>query len=299
MTAGVQRPTSTGPSLQDLLSRHRVALAAAGVPSPDADARWLAQHVLGRGALRSSRPVPVEAAVRLAALVEQRCQRVPLQHLIGSTGFRHVQLTVRPGVFVPRPETEIVTGHAIELLASAAGPTRTAIDACTGTGAIAVSLATELDDVRVVATDRSADAVALCRHNVASLRTDFGSRSAVEVVRGHLLEGVAPELQGHLDLLVSNPPYLAVAELDSLDPEVRLHDPPAALAAGPDGYELVTELLELAPRWLRPGGWVVLEIAHGRGDDAAERARAIGMREVEVHPDLSGRERVLVARRIS
>ncbi|MBW3661533.1 MAG: peptide chain release factor N(5)-glutamine methyltransferase [Actinobacteria bacterium] len=297
MNAGVTRPTSAGPSLQDLLSRHRVALAAAGVPSPDADARWLAQHVLGREALRSSRPVPVQAAARLAALVEQRCRRVPLQHLIGSTGFRHVQLSVRPGVFVPRPETEIVTGHAIELLASAAGSTRTAVDACTGSGAIAVCLATELDGVRVVATDSSADAVALCRHNVASLRTDFGSGSEAEVVLGHLLEGVDPELEGHLDLLVSNPPYLGVAELDALDPEVRLHDPPAALAAGPDGYELVIELLELASTWLRPGGAVVLEIAHGRGAEAAERARAVGMGEVEVHPDLSGRERVLVARR--
>lgn len=297
MNAGVTRPTTSGPSLQDLLSRHRAALAAAGVSSPDADARWLAQHVLGHDALRSSQPVPVEAACRLAALVARRCQRVPLQHLIGSTSFRHVELTVRPDVFVPRPETEIVTGHAIELLASAAGPTRTAIDACTGTGAIAVSLATEVDGVRVVATDSSADAVALCRHNVAALRTGFEPGSEVEVVLGHLLEGIDPDLAGHIDLLVSNPPYLAVAELESLDPEVRLHEPPAALAAGPDGYELVTELLELATMWLRPGGAVVLEIADGRGAEAVERARAVGMGDVELHPDLSGRERVLVARR--
>lgn len=287
----------SGPIAQDLVTRHRLALSAAGVPSPDADARWLAEHVLGREGLRSTDPVPPELASRLAALVERRANRVPLQHLLGTAAFREITLTARPGVFVPRPETEIVTGHAIDALFGSRGRPAYAVDACTGTGAIALSLATEVTNVAVTATDASDDAVALARHNADALRGQFAEGSTVDVVAGHLLAAVDEGLKGELDLLVSNPPYLAAAELAACEPEVRLHDPYDALVAGPDGYEVIRELLDLAASWLRPGGIVVLEIAAGRGLEAAEAARLAGLTGVHVHPDLTSRERVLVARR--
>lgn len=288
----------SGEIAQDLVTRHRLALSAAGVPSPDADARWLAEHVLGRDRLRSSEPVPPELAARLAALVERRTHRVPLQHLIGSAAFRDIELVARPGVFVPRPETEVVAGHAIDALVAHRGQPTVAVDACTGTGAIALSLATEVPNVRVTATDASADAVALAGLNADASADGFAEGSRVEVVNGHLLSPVDVALKGELDLLVSNPPYLGAAELDRCEPEVRLHDPYDALVAGPDGYEVVRELLGLASSWLRPGGVVVLEIADGRGHEAAEAARLAGLDAVHVHPDLAARERVLVARRV-
>jgi release factor glutamine methyltransferase len=285
--AGVQRVT-VGTVVRELAAR----LAAAGVPSPEADARLLVRAVLGWTGSRlvtdGTAALPAEAAARLAELGERRARREPLQLLVGSVGFRYLELEVRSGVFLPRPETEVVAGVAVAHLP----PGGLAIEPCTGTGAIACALAQEVPGARVVATDRSGAAVALARANAARL-----GLAHVDVRQGDLLAPVPPALRGQVDVLVSNPPYLAEAELDGLEPEVRGHDPRDALVAGPTGHEVTDRLLAAAGAWLRPGGRLVLETADTRAAVTAERAGAAGLTEVAVLPDLTGRDRVVVARR--
>jgi len=266
-------------------------LEAAGVPAPAVDAALLARHVLDWShtalVLRGGQPLPEDAAARLDELAARRTAREPLQLLLGTAGFRWVDLEVRPGVFVPRPETEVLAGEAVARLPADG----VAVEPCTGSGAVACAVAQEVPGARVVATDVSPAAVDLARRNAGRL----GVR--VEVRLGDLLVPVAPGLRGRVDVLVSNPPYLADAELAALEPEVRDHDPRAALVAGPTGHEVTDRLLAAAGTWLAPGGWLLLETADTRARDTARRAAAAGLTDVAVVPDLTGRDRVVVARR--
>jgi release factor glutamine methyltransferase len=272
-------------------------LAAAGVPSPQADARWLVAH-----AVETFGEVDDRARVaRLAELVARREQREPLQLILGTTAFRTVELACRPGVFVPRPETEVVAGEAIAA-ARAAGPAPVVAEPCTGTGAIACSLVAEVPGVRVVATDLSALAVALARENLARVAAGVtakrpGDRPSWEVHRGELLAPVDAALRGHLDVLVANPPYLPAADRGAWDPEVADHDPHVALVGGPDGHEVVDALVATARSWLAPAGTLVLEIDARRAQEALGSARRAGLVEVRAVLDLTGAPRVLVARR--
>lgn len=265
-------------------------LAAAGVPTPDADARLLMAHALGRApgalALTATEELSSDQEARLGELVARRAMRAPLQHLLGSVGFRYVELQVRPGVFVPRPETEVLAGEAIARTPAGG----IVVEPCTGTGAVACALAHEADPARVVATDRSPAAVALARENAGRLSL------AVEVVTCDLLDGVDEGLRGRVDVLVCNPPYVADGELDAVEPEVRA-DPVEALVAGPTGHEVTDRLLEEGPRWLAAGGWLLMETDAGRARPTAERARARGYQEVTVLRDLTDRDRIVTARR--
>lgn len=258
-----------------LHARRAVAarLAAAGVPTPEVDARWLVREL-------GADPVALEAALL------RRCRREPLQLILGSVGFRHREVAVEAGVFVPRPETEVLAGLAIERVPDRA----VVVEPCSGTGAVAAAIASESRAARVVATDTSAAAVALARRNCADL-------PHVEVLRGHLLEPLDPALRGRVDVLVSNPPYLAERELAATEPEVREHDPVRALVAGPTGHEVSDMLIAAAREWLRPGGWLLLEVDATRAAAAAQRmaaARLVGAQALE---DLTGRPRFAVARR--
>lgn len=263
-------------------------LAEAGVPTPRADARLLVRHVLGCSGVRlvtgAGEALPAAAAARLDALVTRRVARVPLQHLVGTVGFRHLDLLVRPGVFVPRPETEVLAGEAV---ARTPG-TGIVVEPCTGTGAVACAVAAETG-AAVVATDLSAAAVALARENAARAGVD------VQVMEGDLLAPVPAALRWRVDVVVSNPPYLAAAELEAVEPEVR-HDPVVALVAGPTGHEATDRLVAEAADWLRPGGWLLLETDTGRAGPTAARARNRGYRDVTIVPDLTGRDRVVAAR---
>lgn len=264
-------------------------LAGAGVPTPRADARLLVRHVLGWSGVRlvtgGGDALPDAAAARLGTLVARRTARVPLQHLVGTVGFRHLDVLVRPGVFVPRPETEVLAGEAV-----ARSPrTGVVVEPCTGTGAVACAVAAETG-AAVVATDVSAPAVALARENAARAGVD------VRVLEGDLLAPVPAALRGLVDVVVSNPPYLAAAELAAVEPEVR-HDPVRALVAGPTGHEVTDRLLAEAGGWLRTGGWLLLETDARRAEATAARARGLGYRDVTVVPDLTGRDRVVAARR--
>ncbi len=212
----------------------------------------------------------------------QRCHGVPLQYLTGEQQFLDLVLGVAPGVFVPRPETEVVVERALEVLGDDAG---IAIDVGTGTGAIALAIKRRRPDVRLLATDVSEDAI--------SVATANASRHAleVEILPGDLLEPIPAELRGRVDLIVSNPPYVTREEYDELPEEVRA-EPFEALVGGTDVHG---RLAEEAPAWLRPGGWLVLEIGETQG---AEVAGLLGDRfqPVEVLPDQRGRDRVVRGR---
>lgn len=279
-------------------------LAAVGVPSPDTDARWLIEGVTGIDPFRSpTARLPGDRIDALRDAVARRATREPLQLVLGSTSFRGLDLVCRPGVFVPRPETEVVAGHAIAA-ARARGPgPLTVVDACTGTGAIACCLAVELASARIVATDRDDSAVDLAEHNLDRVRAGsagvagFAPGSDAEVVRCDLLDGIDPSLRGHIDVLVSNPPYLPESDRGTWEPEVGGYDPVAALVGGDDGHEVVDALLTLAAEWLAPGGTVVVEIDERRAADVRNVAGHVGLVDVEVAPDLAGVARCVVGRR--
>lgn len=265
-------------------------LAAAGVASGDVDARLLVAHVLGHPpaalTLVAGDELEGETERRLEDLVARRVAREPLQLILGSVGFRYLELEVRSGVFVPRPETEVLAGEAIARTPRAG----VVVEPCTGTGAVACAIAQEAAPARVVATDRSPAALALARANVARLGL------AVEVLEADLLQGLDPSLRGRIDVLVCNPPYLAARELDGLEPEVHA-DPVEALVAGPTGHEVTDRLLDDGQEWLAPGGWLLLETDDGRAGATAERARARCWIDVATSADLTGRDRVVSARR--
>lgn len=265
-------------------------LSAAGVPTPEIDAELLVRHVLGwsRAQLltRGGELLPPDAGAQLDALGARRAAREPLQLIVGSVGFRHLDLLVQPGVFIPRPETEVLAGEAIARVP----PGGVVVEPCTGTGAVACAVATEARPRTVVATDSSEAAVALARQNAA--RT--GSCN-VQVHCGDLLDPVPAELRGAVDVLVSNPPYLTLEEFVAAESEVRDWDPSEALVAGFDGTEVAARLIAAASQWLRPGGWLLVEVDPARAEPTAILARAAGLTDVTVIPDLAGRPRIAAA----
>ncbi|MDP8961824.1 MAG: peptide chain release factor N(5)-glutamine methyltransferase [Actinomycetota bacterium] len=290
--------------LGDVVRGHARTLAAAGIDSSEADAFSLARHALGlsAAALRTAGTAGVapERLDRLGRLVARRALRVPLQHLTGEAGFRRLMLTSRPGVFVPRPETEVLAGAAIELahVAIARFGRAIVIEPCTGSGAVGLSIAHEVAGVCVIAADLDLAAVALARCNLARLRAAPGLAhgSTCEILAGDLLDPFPAELRGHVDVIVANPPYLTSAEVAACPPEVRDHDPRLALAAGDDGHVASDALLAAAAEWLRAGGTLLLEVAETRAAEVAARALRVGYGDIAVAADLAGRHRFVAAR---
>jgi release factor glutamine methyltransferase len=278
-------------TVAEAVSALTARLAAAGVPTPRVDAELLACHVLGWSRtqllVRANSRLPDDAAALLDGLGDRRAVREPLQLIVGSVGFRTLDLLVRREVFVPRPETELLAEAALACLPVGG----VVVESCAGTGAVACALAAEGAPSLVLATDVSLAAVELARANAARNHVD------VAVAHGDLLDPVPDDLRGQVDVLVSNPPYLAAAELAATEPEVRDWDPHDALVAGPSGHEVTDRLLALAPAWLRPGGWVLLEVDETRAAETAGRAAAAGLADAEVLRDLTGRDRFVRARR--
>lgn len=263
--------------------------------SPRVDAELLLAHVLGvaRSRLLTLDDVDDGAADRFAALTAQRADRVPLQHLTGRAPFRHLELAVGPGVFVPRPETEQLAGWALHRLSGTAGPI--VVDLGSGSGALALSIAHEHPGVRVTAVELDRVAVEWTRHN-AMARVAAGD-TPVAVVAGDMTDpALLSELDGRVTVVVSNPPY--VPDDAVLPREVADHDPPLALWGGPDGLNVVRGMLTVAARLLHPGGWLGVEHADAQGGSLPALVRAHGgFPEVEDHPDLAGRPRFTTARR--
>jgi release factor glutamine methyltransferase len=236
------------------------ALARAGVPDPEVDADLLIGFALGvgRGRVQALAVMDAPAAEpdveRVRELASRRATREPLQHITGTAPFRSLELAVGPGVFVPRPETEQVVQFAIDALRAVPSPSPIGVDLGTGSGAIALAMATEVPHARVFAIEKSPDAIAWTRRNVES-----SGATNVELVQGDLADAF-PQLDGTVDVVISNPPYVPDAAIPR-DPEVRLFDPAIALYGGEDGLDVVRVISSVARRLLRPGGTLVLE--HG------------------------------------
>jgi release factor glutamine methyltransferase len=276
-----------GQSLAAAVSEATAILRDAGVPSPRVDAELLADHLLnvGLGRLRSMMLGDAPAPDGYAELVEERAGRVPLQHITGVAHFRYLELSVGPGVFIPRPETESVAQLVIDHLKGMPSP-RVA-DLGTGSGAIAGSIAHEVPGAEVHAVEFSPFAHAWAAKNLAPL--------GVHLVLGDLRDAL-PELNGTFDVVVSNPPYIP-AEAIPNEPEVALHDPPEALyGGGADGMELPTAAAASAARLLRPGGYFVMEHAEVQAGWIAEMLRRTGhWTGITTHLDLNNKERATSA----
>jgi release factor glutamine methyltransferase len=270
----------------EVLRRASAYLDRHGVQSPDATAEILLMHVLGtdRAALYArSAGLDTHEARMFGRAICQRCAGTPVQHLTGDEQFRGITLEVRPGVFVPRPETELLVQHALSEVGDREDPV--VVDVGTGTGAIALAVKDERPDATVFATDLSAEAVELARANAARLGL------AVTVLEGDLLEPLPVDLRGWVDVVVSNPPYVPAEDLEDLPAEVRA-DPLLALVGGIDVYE---RLGTQASRWLRAGGVLAVEIDARLGDPVV-RALSTAFAGVRVERDLTGRDRVVLAR---
>jgi release factor glutamine methyltransferase len=277
--------------LRSALALASALLSDAGVDSPRNDAELLAAHVLGttRGALLIAPPFTAEQARRYDELVGQRAGRVPLQHLTGVAGFRHLDLAVGPGVFVPRPETELLAGWGLEVLGE--GPV--VVDLCAGSGALALSIANECPGATVYAVERSEYAVAWARRN-ADARARLGDTPITLLHADATDPGVLAELDGTVDLVLTNPPY--VPDGATVAREVAEHDPPEALWGGPDGLDVVRALVRRAADLLKPGGHLGIEHADSQGAAVPLVLRQHGgWTEIADHPDLAGRDRFTTA----
>jgi release factor glutamine methyltransferase len=282
------------PGLGGAVRAAAARLAEAGVASPESDAVALAAHALGCsvGDVRKAMVLGAPAPAAYEALVAERADRVPLQHLTGRAGFRRLELSVGPGVFVPRPETEVVAGLAIEA-ARAAGERPVVVDLCTGSGAIALAVADEVPAARVYAAELAPEAHAWAARNVAS------AGLGVQLVLGDATSPeVLAELDGGVDVVVSNPPYIPVGMVP-VDAEVREHDPDVALYGdSEDGLRVPLAVAARAAVLLRPGGTLVMEHADTQGETLpAALARTGSWRDVRDHQDLTGRPRATVATR--
>jgi release factor glutamine methyltransferase len=296
-------PPAGGLTLRELLAESAIRLGS------EVEARWVVEHATGLGSPALSEhladAVPDDVRRTVGALTDRRQAGEPLQYVLGSWAFRTLELVVDHRVLIPRPETEVVAGIALELLGPTgpggpgdrAGRGRVAVDLGTGSGAIALSLAAEgPGDLEVWATDASPDALAVAAANLATLAERAPDQAArVHLAGGDWFAALPDALAGALALVVSNPPYVAEPEWAGLDAAVRDHEPRRALVAGPTGLESIDRIVAEARRWLGPGGHLVLELAPHQADAVTRAAEAAGYRRVRVEPDLAGRARALVA----
>ncbi|MEW2460909.1 peptide chain release factor N(5)-glutamine methyltransferase [Microbacterium sp. K41] len=268
------------------------SLADAGVPDPLVDAELLAAHVLDRrrgevqAAIVRGDRIDEEQQAALTRLVSRRAGREPLQHLTGVAPFRHLELSVGPGVFIPRPETETVAQFAIDALLNSGEAAPVGVDLGTGSGAIALAMATEVPHARIFAAELSEEAHAWAARNVAGTGN-------LTLVLSDLAEAF-PELDGTASVVISNPPYVPDAAVPR-DPEVRLFDPALALYGGADGLDVVRVLSGRALRLLRPGGVLVIEHGELQGAEIRELLTADGWRAAATHRDLTLRDRATTA----
>lgn len=269
-------------------------LADAGIDDPQVDTDLLIGFVLdaSRGRVQAlamlDHPVNAEDTARVEALAARRAERVPLQHITGQAPFRSLVLAVGPGVFIPRPETEQVVQIAIDRLNEQAVPEPIAVDLGAGSGAIALALATEVPRARVFAVEKSVDAFAWTSRNFA----DVAAPNAT-LVLGDLADAF-PELDGTVDVVISNPPYIPDAAIPR-EIEVRLHDPSAALFGGEDGLDVVRAVSARAQRLLHPGGTLIIEHGEEQGPGIRALLVADGWRTPRTTLDLTGRDRATSA----
>lgn len=306
MTGSEPAATDAGVvSWRGVLGGTEQRLTAAGIASPSVDARRLVEEASGlMGAhliLGLDEPATAEQVARLDELVSRRVAGEPLQYVLGRWAFRSLELMVDRRVLIPRPETEQVCELALAELDrfpsarradAATTPTAPVVaDLGAGSGALGLAVAVERPGTDVWAVERSAAAAEVCRANVAGLGP---AARRVHVVEGSWFAPLPDDLRGTLAVVVSNPPYVAAD--DPLPADVADWEPTEALVPGPTGLEDITHLVAEAPRWLAPGGALVVEIGETQGPAVAALAREAGFAEVEIRPDHNGRDRALVAR---
>ena len=284
-----------GVAWQTLLDEAADRLAGVGIDNAEQEARWLVQRASGlEGAeliVGLERPASLADATFFYDMVERRLRGEPLQYVLGRWGFRVLDLEVDNRVLIPRPETEALTQMALEECRRIEA--RLAVDLGTGSGAIALALAVEWTGIEVWATDISPDALAVAQANVAALG---GIGEAVRLAQGSWYEALPAELAGAVDVIVSNPPYVAEFEVEDLPEEVRAWEPLSALVSGPTGLEAIERIVAEAPLWLAQPGSLLVEIAPHQAADAVAMARAARFGSAAVWPDLTGRDRILLAR---
>lgn len=267
--------------------------------SPVAETRWIierasgfegAEYVLGLDEKVTERGMHFHDL-----MVERRLAGEPLQYVLGRWGFRTLDLFVDPRVLIPRPETEMVAGVAIDVAKASrsAGEDRVlVIDLGTGSGAIGLSVAAEVERADVWITDRSADALAVARSNLAGIGR---AATRVRVVEGSWFDPLPVDLRGTVDVIVSNPPYIALD--DDVEESVRKWEPSSALFAGREGLDDIRLILDEAITWLCPGGALIIEMDSRQISVVRDLAVALGYVDLETHVDLAGRDRALLARR--
>jgi release factor glutamine methyltransferase len=282
------------PLVREVLASAVTRLAEAGVDSPQHDAEALLAWVLGmsRAALASARSLDDAHRAAFARAVERRAGREPLQHITGVAAFRYLDLEVGPGVFVPRPETEVMTGVAVEelqRLRAAGVEAPRAVDLCSGSGAVAIAMATEAPGSLVTAVELSPQAHSFAVRNAAG--------TGVDVRLGDMADA-ADDLRGQVHVVTANPPYIPLTAYESVAPEVRRFDPPQALWSGTDGLDAIATVAAVAARLLVDGGLLLCEHADTQGGAAlAVFARTGDWRHVRDRVDLAGRPRFVSARR--
>ncbi len=278
--------------LAEAIRRATLELQAAAVPSPRPDAEALAAHCLriSRSELRLAvaRGEQLRLPEQFADLIAERAHRVPLQHLTGVAEFAGVTLAVGPGVFVPRPETEVLVQAAVQAARVRDTAQLTIVDLCTGSAAIAIALAVALPSARVLAVELSDQALAWAERNIQALAP------RVELISGDAATAL-PELGEQVDLVVSNPPYVP-GQAVPCDPEVRDHDPALALyGGGSDGLDIPRAVIATAARLLRPGGTFMMEHAQGQQDSLARHLALGRWTAVRGHQDLNELPRFIEA----
>lgn len=294
----------TGPDAAALAREAAARLRASGVPDPDRDAELLLLHVLGldRAALhaRPDRPVPPESAGRYGDLVQRRARREPLQYLTGVQEFWSLPFRVTPAVLIPRPESEGIVEALLALPHPAGAGRPRLLDLGTGSGCLAIAAARALPAAQVVAVDSSAGALEVARDNARRLGVEDRVRFALGDLAAALPRGGAHVPEGgpqRFDAVLSNPPYIAEADLVTLAPEVREYEPRAALTPGPDPLSVHRRILAEAPDLLGPGGWLLVEI--GAGQEEAVRGLYASQDRIalqSIRPDLAGIPRVVIGR---
>jgi len=284
-------PLDAPPAARDAVSWRDVLAATKRKIGDDSAARWLCEEASGADDLAavSNEPAPPRLLARLDAMVRRHLAGEPLAYVLGHWSFRHIEVAVDRRVLIPRPETEVVAGTAIELARTLPRPI-TVVDLGTGSGAIGLAMADEMptEGVTIWLTDASEEAIELARSNLAGM----GRKAVnVRVATGSWFDALP--VRTSVDVAVANPPY--IADDDLVDDAVRRWEPHRALFAGADGLDDVRRLVTDAPRWVRPGGWLVLEIGADQGGAVDGLLRARGYDRVEIRPDLAGRDRVAVA----
>jgi release factor glutamine methyltransferase len=262
---------------------------------PRRSAEWLLSSATGLSRVELyayyDRPLSPEERARYRALVARRAEGMPLQYATGEMPFRHLVVRVEPGVFIPRPETEVLVDVALEHLSALDEPL--VVDLCTGSGCVAVSIASEHSGSRVWAVELGEVAFRTsCRNTLHA-----GVEDRVQVVHGDLFDPLPAELLGNVDFIVSNPPYIPSSDLPDLPSEVLGFEPREALDGGPDGLDVFRRIADQAGRWLREDGGIAVELDSGRVADAAVLLEDQGYVGVTVRKDLTGRDRIVYARK--